>query len=345
MKTEQQRQTPAALEIETPASEGLMSETQVSIIIPAFNEARVIGKCLDSLTRLDFAPDYFEVILVDNGSADATVEIAKSFADRLNLTVLQKHGVKISALRNLGASAASGAILAFLDADCVPPPSWLTDILALARKDGTGVVGAHYLLPEDSTWVGRIWHIYQEAPKAGDVSHVPAGDLVMRREDFLRVRGFDESIQTNEDYELCDRVRKAGMPVRAFPQIGVVHLGTAQSLKVFYRKQCWHGTHVVKVFLRDALHSDNKTAELFAAYTLAASAALVVTMAIGFWRGMWAPSLIALCALLLPPVLLASRRVLAKRKVYDFIPLTALYLVYGLARARALLNIGTIRGR
>jgi glycosyltransferase involved in cell wall biosynthesis len=340
MKTEQQTQTPAALEIETPASEGLMSETQVSIIIPAFNEARVIGKCLDSLTRLDFPPDHFQVILVDNGSADATVQIAKSFADRLNLTVLQKHGVKISALRNLGANAASGAILAFLDADCLPPPSWLTDILALAPKDRTGVVGAHYLLPEESTWVGRIWHVYQEAPKAGDVSHVPAGDLVMRREDFLRVRGFDESIQTNEDYELCDRVRKAGMPVRAFPHLGVVHLGTAQSLKIFYRKQCWHGTHVVKVFLRDALHSDNKNAVLFAAYTLAGVAALVATIAIGFWRGMWAPSLIALCALLLPPVLLASRRVVAKRKFSDFIPLAALYMVYGLARARALLNLG-----
>jgi glycosyltransferase involved in cell wall biosynthesis len=339
MKTEQ-TQTPAALEIETPASEGLIGETQVSIIIPAFNEARVIGKCLDSLTRLDFPPDHFEVILVDNGSADATVQIAKSFADRLNLTVLQKHGVKISALRNLGANVASGAVLAFLDADCLPPPSWLTDILALAPKDGTGVVGAHYLLPEDSTWVGRIWHVYQEAPKAGDVSHVPAGDLVMRREDFLRLRGFDESIQTNEDYELCDRVRKAGMPVRAFPHLGVVHLGTAQSLKIFYRKQCWHGTHVVKVFLRDALHSDNKNAVLFAAYTLAGVAALVATVAMGFWQGMWAPSLIALCALLLPPVLLALRRVVPKRKFSDFIPLAALYFVYGLARARALLNLG-----
>jgi len=339
MKTEQQIQTPAALGIETPASDGLIGETQVSIIIPAFNEARVIGKCLDSLTRLDFPPDHFEVILVDNGSADATVQIAKSFADRLNLTVLQKHGVKISALRNLGANAASGAILAFLDADCLPPRSWLTDILALAPKDGTGVVGAHYLLPEDSTWVGRIWHVYQEAPKAGDVSHVPAGDLVMRREDFLRIRGFDESIQTNEDYELCDRVRKAGMPVRAFPHLGVVHLGTAQSLKIFYRKQCWHGMHVVKVFLRDALHSDNKNAVLFAAYTLAGVAALVVTAVMALLRGGWIAPVIALGALLLPPVLMAVRRISAEQKWADFIPLASLYLVYGLARARALLNL------
>ena len=332
MGVEQRMLTPEGM-----VSAPVVGATRVSIIIPAFNEARMIGKCLDSLTRLDFPRDQFEVILVDNGSKDSTIQIAKSFADRVHLTILEKHGVKISALRNLGANSARGDILAFLDADCLPPAAWLTDILALAA-DGAGVVGAHYVLPEDSTWVGRTWHVYQEAPKAGDVSHVPAGDLVMRREDFLRVSGFDESIQTNEDYELCDRVRKAGMPVRAFPKIGVVHLGTAQSLKVFYRKQRWHGTHVVKVFLRDVLHSDNKKAVLFAVYTLICVVALVVTSLMVLFKFSRVPPIIALGALLLPPVLMALPKVWAKKKFGDFIPLAMLYLTYGLARARALLN-------
>ncbi len=142
----------------------------------------------------------------------------------------------------------------------------------------------------------------------------------MRREDFLRVRGFDESIQTNEDYELCDRVRKAGMPVRAFPHLGVVHLGTAQSLKIFYRKQCWHGTHVVRVFLRDVLHSDNKNAVLFAAYTLAGIAALVVTAVMALLRGGWIAPVIALGALLLPPVLMAVWRISGGAKVGGLYP-------------------------
>src|SRR5437588_296464 len=83
-----------------------------------------------------------------------------------------------------GARAAAGDILAFLDADCLAPEDWLNRILELANADGAGVLGAHYLLTEDSTWVGRTWHRYQEAPKSGEVSHVPAGDLIMRREDF-----------------------------------------------------------------------------------------------------------------------------------------------------------------
>lgn len=312
----------------------------ISIIIPALNEERMIGRCLESLAKLTFSRDRFEVLVVDNGSRDRTLEIAESFHDRLKLRILQKPGVRISALRNLGARAAAGDILAFLDADCLAPENWLDRIFELAPADGIGVLGSNYLLPDDSTWVGRTWHRYQEAPKSGEVSHVPAGDLIMRREDFLRLRGFDETIQTNEDYELCERARKSGMQVRAFPGIGVVHLGTAQSLRVFFRKQAWHGTHVIKVFLRDVLKSHNRKAVLFAAYTLlclfgvifGAVATIILPSA---W---WLPAA-GVTALCLPPAALSARQVLASGKWADFLPLFALYMTYGVARARALLSI------
>lgn len=312
----------------------------ISIIIPALNEERMIGRCLESLAKLSFARERFEVLVVDNGSRDKTLAIAESFKDRLNLRVLQKTGVRISALRNMGAHAALGDIVAFLDADCLAPGDWLDRILEVTPADGTGVLGAHYLLPEDSSWVGRTWHLYQEAPKAGEVSHVPAGDLVMRREDFLRLGGFDETIQTNEDYELCERARTAGMKVRAFPQIGVVHLGTAQSLRVFFRKQAWHGTHVIKVFLRDMFRSHNRKAVFFAAYTFLCLAAVVAGLAlIPAWHGAWLLIVAGATALCLPPAALSTRQVAASRRWSDFFPLFALYLTYGIARAKALLSV------
>jgi glycosyltransferase involved in cell wall biosynthesis len=312
----------------------------ISIIIPALNEEKMIRRCLESLTRLAFASDRFEVLVVDNGSRDNTLIIADSFKDRLNLKILQQPGVRISALRNLGARAALGDTLAFLDADCLVPADWLDRILALAPSDGTGVLGAHYLLPEDSSWVGRTWHRYQEAPKSGEVSHVPAGDLIMRREDFLKLGGFDETIQTNEDYELCERARKAGMHVRAFPQIGVIHLGTAQSLRVFFRKQAWHGTHVIKVFLRDVLRSHNRKAAMFAFYTLLSVFAIIAGIALTLaGHGRWWIPMAAATALCLPPMALSVRNVLSSRRYSDFFPLFALYLTYGIARAKALLRI------
>jgi glycosyltransferase involved in cell wall biosynthesis len=312
----------------------------ISIVIPALNEEKMIGLCLESLTQLAFARDRFEVLIVDNGSRDRTLAIAESFKDRLNLKILQEAGVRISALRNRGARAASGDIVAFLDADCLAPTDWLDRIYALTPRETAGVLGAHYLLPENSSWVGRTWHRYQEAPKSGDVSHVPAGDLIMRREDFLKLGGFDESIQTNEDYELCERARKDGMHVRAFPEVGVIHLGTAQSLRVFFRKQAWHGTHVIKVFLRDPLKSHNRKAVFFAMYTLlsffAVAVGVVWALALhGTWLLPWA-EFTALC---LPPTALAAKHVMSSRRYSDFFPLFALYLTYGIARAKALVSI------
>ena len=312
----------------------------ISIIIPALNEERMIGSCLESLAKLAFSHDRFEVLVVDNGSRDRTRDIAESFQDRLNLRVLQKTNVRISALRNLGARAAAGDILAFLDADCLAPEDWLDRILELAPADGAGVLGAHYLLPEDSTWVGRTWHRYQEAPKSGEVSHVPAGDLIMRREDFLKLDGFDETIQTNEDYELCERARKAGMQVKAFPRIGVVHLGTAQNLRVFFSKQAWHGPQVIKVFLRDVLKSHNRKAVFFAAYTLSCLFAVIlgIVATIISPKIWWLPAA-GFASLCLPPAVLSARQVLASGRWPDSFPLFVLYLTYGMARARALLSI------
>jgi glycosyltransferase involved in cell wall biosynthesis len=319
---------------------GKSTVVSISIIIPAFNEERMIGRCLESLVNLSFPHEQFEVILVDNGSHDTTLPIANSFKNRLNLTVVQQKGIRISALRNLGARAARGDILAFLDADCIAPRDWLERIFGLAPSDNAGVLGAHYLLPEESSWVGRTWHRYQEAPKAGEVSHVPAGDLIMRRNDFQTLGGFDETIQTNEDYELCERARTAGMRVRAFPEIGVVHLGTAQSLRAFFRKQAWHGTHVIKVFLRNVLRSHNRNAVLFAAYTFLCMALIVAGAVWSFARhGSWLPVAAATAALCVPPAALSARQVLASRRWLDFVPLFTLYLTYGTARARALLRV------
>jgi hypothetical protein len=130
------------------------------------------------------------------------------------------------------------------------------------------------------------------------------------------------------------------MHVRAFPQIGVIHLGTAQSLRVFFRKQAWHGTHVIKVFLRDPLKSHNRKAVFFAAYTLLSL--LTVTVGVVWtmvWHGPWLLPATGLATLCLPPTALAVRHVLNSRRYSDFFPLFALYLTYGIARAKALLSI------
>lgn len=93
-----------------------------SIIIPAWNEAEYVGAAIGAARAQDYPREEFEIIVVDNNSADGTSEVAKrAGADKV---LLEKEQGTNSA-RNCGARASSGEILAFLDSDCLPPPDWL----------------------------------------------------------------------------------------------------------------------------------------------------------------------------------------------------------------------------
>jgi glycosyltransferase involved in cell wall biosynthesis len=311
---------------------------QVSVIIPALNVEDVIGQCLGSLARSDFPRKSFEVILVDNGSTDRTIHVARSFSDLLNLTLLQKTDVHVSALRNLGASHAHGDILAFLDADCTVSPAWLRHASALLTQEGVGVVGAHYRIPPHYGWVARVWYGEQEHEKQGDLAWVPGGDTWVTRETFERIGGFDESIETNEDCEFCGRVRGCGLRVLGDRTIAVVHLGTPRTLSGFYRKIRWHGTDGLRVFLRNLPTITNARPLLLAFYTLICMAGMGVGVVWALWQKRTDVLMIFLGALLLPPFLLSLRLTWKRKKWRDLLPLTLMHLVYGIARSQPLLE-------
>ena len=87
------------------------NQHSVSIIIPTLNEEEVIGRCLKAIKNLNTPRDRYEVIVVDNGSMDRTLEIVSSFKELLNIKVLEKPGVTISALRNIGVKHSKGDIV------------------------------------------------------------------------------------------------------------------------------------------------------------------------------------------------------------------------------------------
>jgi glycosyltransferase involved in cell wall biosynthesis len=307
-----------------------------SIIIPAKNEERVIGTCLQHITDLDFQADDFEVVLADNGSTDRTVEIFRSWSDRLNLSAVQRPCASIAALRNAAAAISHGTLLAFLDADCLVPRNWLKDGECFLEESEARIVGAHYGIPNDSTWVARYWE--EQSNQAGETSYLPSGDLFVSRSMFDRIGGFDESLHTNEDYEFCQRAKRAGVSVYAFPQLAVIHLGTPQSISGFYHKQAWHGEHVLRVFLQNLPRLYNARVVFFALYTflgllvvLCGAIALVTTSK---------PQLLiaAILFCLFGPILLALRGAIRSRKLAVFVPLIFLYFLYGVARASCILQ-------
>jgi len=310
----------------------------ISVIIPALNEERVIGKCLGCLVQQEFPVDQFEVIVVDNGSGDGTLEIARGFEGSLNLTILQKPNSHISTLRNLGASSAKGEFLAFLDADCLASAKWLSRAIEFLRA-GDGVVGAFYTIPKGSSWLAKAWYRDLPIQKQGRVSYVPSGTLLVSQSLFSEMGGFDQELPTSEDFEFCQRIAAAGYNVLSSPALSTVHLGTPQTLSAFYRKQRWHGNGVRTAFLRDMLHPGFAKTVLQTAAMLILMIASAVMVPVAVLTNKLFLLAIAPTLMLFGSFLLATRAA-AVRKVWSFLfPLTLLYLVYGIARSLSFLGL------
>lgn len=209
----------------------------VSIIIPAKNEEKNIGLCLDALTRIDYPKEKYEIIIVDNGSEDNTIQIAKGFGTK----VFVKPELTISGLRNYGARMASGEILAFIDADVVVSQRWLTNAVALFNDDTIACVGCGLRIPENSTWVERILDLQIKAMPDNEVRQwLGSGNMIVNKDVFYEIGGFNEALVTCEDVDLGYRISRK-YKILHDKSVDAVHLREPKTLRQFIKKEFWRG--------------------------------------------------------------------------------------------------------
>jgi len=209
----------------------------ISIITPMYNSEGYIGRMIQAIKDMDYPQDKVELLIIDNGSDDNSVKVVESYG--LHCSVMK--GSTISEMRNAGASQAKGELLGFVDSDCLVNKSWaLNAIKLIAEDDSVGIVGGHYGLGENPGWVEKTWCMLKK-DFSGEVPFVSAGNMVIKKMLFNEVNGFDELVETGEDWDFCQRVIIAGYTVVNRPLLHVSHLGNVKTLSAFVKKERWYG--------------------------------------------------------------------------------------------------------
>lgn len=219
----------------------------ISFIVPVRNDAVRLGKSLEAIRRSDCDAQEVEIIVADNGSVDESPEVARS----AGATVLDLPGYRVTALRNFGAAAATAEVLGFCDADNLIEPSWVDTAHRLLEDPRVAAVGTSCNPPDPGTWVQRAYDgLRDHRPGTREARWLGAGNMAVRRSAFEEVGGFDESLETCEDVDLCNRLRAAGWTLLSDSRLSNVHLGDPETLNEVFWGELWRGRNNLKVSLR-----------------------------------------------------------------------------------------------
>ena len=201
------------VQVPMASSKGLPS---VSLVIPAYNEEEYLPLCLESIKKQDYTEQY-EVIVVDNASTDDTARIALDWGAK----VVYESKRSPACARQKGVEAATGEIIAFIDADSQAPACWLSTIVSrFVREQETVAISGPYAycdagrIAKIASYTGSFINIiidqlFRKAFNKGGA--IWGCNFAVRRSALLEIGGFDTSIRFyGEEYELSLRLKRAG---------------------------------------------------------------------------------------------------------------------------------------
>ena len=187
----------------------------VSVVIPVYNRRNFIRKCLESVLHQNFEGGY-EVIVVDDGSTDGTVEILKEFDSQIKLHI-NTTNQGVSCARNQGVRLAQGEFVAMLDSDCLAAPNWLSELIKPFDQDkNIMIIGGKVTDVIDNNY----WQIVNKGfntfitDKNGYVDKLIGCNMTIRRE-FVLSNPYDERLKfaSGDDTDLCWSCLKKGLKV------------------------------------------------------------------------------------------------------------------------------------
>jgi O-antigen biosynthesis protein len=225
---------------------------RVSIVVCAYNAERTMESCLASLERLNY-PDY-EVIVVNDGSTDRTLEISERFRF---CRIISQENKGLSVARNVGAAAATGEIVAYTDSDCVADPDWLAYLVAKMEQGGLVAVGGPNFPPPEEDLVPAAVAVSPGGPThvllSDEVAeHIAGCNMAFRRDVLLALGGFDPIYRAaGDDVDLCWRLQDAGHVIGFAPAATVWHF-RRNTVEAYLNQQKGYGKAEALVYAKHA---------------------------------------------------------------------------------------------
>jgi GT2 family glycosyltransferase len=242
--------------------------------------------------------------------------------------------------------------LAFLDADCVAPENWLEKASAFLNGDGQVIVGFRLSIPENCNWVAKCWDLlFAKRYFTAEVDWIPSGNMIMTRKAFMSINGFDEKLESNEDYDLCARMKKQGYKIISSSYTSITHLRPPQTLIQIFKKELWHGKEVLKVFINDIYRSKdiyifkrkNFKVVLYAFSYLLFILFQLFSFILAINTKTFLPLIVALLFPIITSFLMALKNARLIKKYNLILGLTILFVIYGFSRAISILPYNKIK--
>ena len=219
----------------------------ISFIIPVRDDADRLRACLLRIRETAYPAEGVEVIVADNGSTDGSGDVARAAGG----VVLEMPGASVGALRNAAAARAHGDILAFVDADNEIADGWMSSAADGLADERVAAIGAPYHPPSPATWVQRFYDRLRRHPvEQEQVDWLGSGNMAVRRSAFHEVGGFDVTLDTCEDIDLCRKLRAREYRLLADRRMKNVHHGDPQTLRQVFFGELWRGRDNLRVSLR-----------------------------------------------------------------------------------------------
>jgi glycosyltransferase involved in cell wall biosynthesis len=215
------------------------SDVTVSFIVPAKDEESMLPGTLEGIHNAIKGRLGYEIIVMDNGSTDNTASVAKSKGAQV---IYQDYG-SIGAVRNTGVQHAQGEYIVFLDADISLADTWFEPfikVLDMLSSNPDIITGSRYTSPMSAGWIAGSW-FWKSPQSTHQITHVPTGHMITTRQLFDRLNGFNEQLETAEDFDFCFRAKQMGAKVLLNRSLVAVHYGMPRSMGEFFRREIWHG--------------------------------------------------------------------------------------------------------